>query len=467
MPVLIDDQGRELVDAQGRVYTQGCSPPCCTPPAAPFYVRYVPCPAQQLDPCGLSGPPPGIPEIYVASSIRCVNAQGQQGPTIGELTLAGAATVIIWGGWCWYPQSNGCLYIAAPPVGPGCNQGHGNPVAPIPCCPLPAGAKGPATTVFCTDSNVCQNPACNGAMYAFLRPCPGTSGTVPEVYICLRDLEATFNAGIFCPSVYLNGQCWWVDWPNARPSRPANYTRYFVGAQSILGDGCCSCTNLEPCCKAIARDCPGTFTRVGGNCCAHSVNGRATLSWVYTQENNQGVFFKIEGSIVRNGLSWSGQYTRSIPPPADTYTASGTLPPGTNFEPQQMLSYDVTGQMIFGLPNGVCGFEGAANEGGSGSGSSSCTHFNRDTVHVSNFGSPNPVVTRIKVRYSCSPNPGECAGGCEPIGVAGGPFLVPGTLPPTAPADGTGLTPGGPDFEAALDLMARMQMGQPCWGCGG
>ncbi len=467
MPVIVDDQGRELVDPSGRVYTEGCSPPCCGPSPSPYYIRFRPCPASQLHPCGLSGPPPGIEEIFVGSTVRCVNAQGQ----VGEPVLSiDPVPLVLWGGWCWYP-ADACRYVDPPPLGPGCSP---LPHPPYACCLLPVTAVGPRETAFCVPGGACGAAACVGAMYAFLRPCPGTSGTVPPVYVCLRDLEPSLAAGVRCPSVSINGQCWWVDWPNARPNFPGNYTR-LTGV--IMQDGCCTCAG-PPCVRAIAHDCPGTFTRVGGACCAHAIDGRATLAWEFTQEDNFGVFLRITGQAIRTGLSLSGSWTRVQFTISETFPISGSFAAGDNFEPQLLLSRDVNAGAAEKLPTGVCGLEGPGSQGGSGSGSSSCTHFTRDTVHVSNFGGANPVKTTAKVRYACSPNAGLCAGGCDDTGLYNGP--LPGsTLPPTFPGggpggggvilpSGTSLLDGGPGgLDAAVEAMARMQLGQPCRGCGG
>lgn len=406
-------------------------------------MRYLPCPPGLTDPCGAPGPPPGITEIFVGSEIVCRNT----GQTIGQALAAGGAPGILWGGWCWYPAT-GCLYAVS------CSP---NPVAPAACCELPPGAAGPSGPVLCLGGLSCGEAPCSGPMYAFLEPCPlyVPAPAQPPVYLCMADVWASMQLGVACPVVSVQTpdgpRCFWVDWQNARPDHPPNYTRLAVGQP--MTDGCCACLP-PPCTRALAVEClnsPGvTGQRVGSDCCAHAINGSATMVWSMHQFVEPGHIpsILIDGTAQRSGGVLTGSWRRrsyggGVLILDETFPLSGAYSLAAPFSPLTILNPDpASGQA---MPTTWCPL--TANT--TGSWSSSCTSFRSNWQHTSNPGGSQSVVTTVSAVYTCDPATGPCATGCSST-----------TLNPDGPIDPTPSGPGGgdslglPDFTPLLDALA-------------
>ena len=429
MPGLLVIDGAIMVRAGGLVV--GPCPSCCAPPADTHYYQFTPCNAPSLDPCGLQEPLIGGP-IYVAANLVC-NGTGQTVAAFVLSRLPNEQAVILWGGWC-YVFTGACFFPSCPqPVATGCGAA---------CNVLPVGAQGPSGGVQCLPG-ACDGPPCGGPMYAFFKRCPGQPvlppGAAPEYYVCLSQLEAFFAAGGRCPVYSLAGfGCWYVDWQNASPTKPANYNQY-LGSPNH--DGCCSCLG-PPCVSAVPSACvvsPGfTGAYDPRRCCAHAELGTATIEWAIVSRINGVLDFAKYGSATRSGLVLSGSWTREqAGAPNETFGISGVFSTSSNFGVVETLSPDTVSGL---LEKTWAGFPCPGNQGTTGSWSGSCTRF---TMTAREFPPGSGFRTLdYSVTYSCSPNPGICADGCSFNGVSGG------SAPATDPAAPNPLLDFGPMLRA-------------------
>lgn len=452
--IYVNDLGQELVDPQGRAYTEGCAPPCCRPaPGCPWYYKFVPCEAA-LHPCGMAAPPAAA--IYVGATLRC------GGVRICELPVR---PVIRWGGWCWYPEPvnvSGCArYILPGTTGlPSLPPGEAY-------CPLPCDAIGPAgPDLACTAE--CGDPVCASAAYVFLRPCPGqvVQGETPKLFVCGHQLASSFSAGIRCPAVNIGGVCYVWDWPSASSSLPAGYTQY-PGAGPFTS--CCECQggdctySLNP----LAASEPNTH--YPARCCAHQVRGRMLVEWQAEYESTafSTTLSTFRGSWLRAGGSESGSYRKTFAVngvvltdetfPISLGPATGPLimpvgnVPDAGYYP---LGTPVAGNCPPGTPNhwrwtGNCYLLEAA----------------ADYACVSGLGTERGF---SRVRITVQPDPGECDDGCA---------VVTHRPLPTAPSDPATLilscldappqpAAPGPQDPGVLEQVLRQaaSMGKGCCG---
>ncbi|MBK8246588.1 MAG: hypothetical protein IPK85_04195 [Gemmatimonadetes bacterium] len=341
------------------------------------------------------------------------------GLTLGQTyTQTGFWPVIVWGGYCWVMNAV-ILPINMPP----------NAVSPI----------GPVPCARCDDPAWCPP----GPRYVFLQPCPGQTGVIsqPPLAYCLADVLAYRGApwNIRCPATGVNNKCFWFDWGNARPNKPANYTLTTVAATGIF-DGCCQCLP-EPCTRAEVYPpnsipCPGvTETTNGTACCANGLLGRASVTWQYDAYSTNDLFRDVwSGYSNRNGPNVAGEwrkrfYLNGTLITDETFMFSFVLGIGTPFNPDNIIPNEA----LPGGPLPACG------QGCSGSWSSSCRSF---VYNVECISQPRPGPRSVRtVNYQCAPNPGYCAEGCSDS--------TPSTLPPFGPAGGEPTLL--PDLTALLD----------------
>lgn len=445
MSTLIDADGYELVDESGLTYTEGCAPPCCTPPPANHYYRFEACDAPSLDPCSATGPVPGLEEIFVADHLVCQNS----GLTVREHVILALGSsgqpVIQWAGWC-YRFAGACYF-------PSCPQPNPNPCG-LACNVLPVNAQGPAGGVYCT--NGCGAP-CGGPQYVFFKRCPGQppTGPAPEYYLCFAQLSAFFAAGGRCPVFALEGfGCWYADWTNASPTRPANYQQY-NGSPSH--DGCCTCLG-PPCVSAeVHTGCFGA-TILGGNCCAHAEQGAAVVEWEFVARFNGAITLRKAGRAERHGLVLTGSWTREVPGQSETFGISGVFSTSSMFGVVRTLTPDTIASLAektwLGFPC-VGTLFGTATQ----TVQSSCTRFTMTGQANDGAG----TTTQFSVTYTCEPNPGVCATGCPGNGVSPPPPATDPTAPNPIGGDGMVIGEGG---DAWIDDAARRQLGHVCTGCG-
>lgn len=376
-------EGRPLRHG-GRPAREGCTSVCCgPPPPSPIYLQYVPCQAANPHPC--QGNPPES-EIYLTRDMKCAS----NGLTLEQINLqTGSLPVIYWAGWCW-------VYNAL--------------VIPLNLPPNAISPTQPLTCVNgCSDPNWCPP----GPRYVALRRCSGQQGasTQPPFVVCLAEVLALRAAGKKCPTIGFGGFCWYFDWANPFLSIPANYSLTTIGGLSanVLGS-CCECLP-EPCTRAVAvslNPCPGVNgIRLGDDCCANGILGRANISWEFDSYTTGDVFRDYYfGSATRSGPnvvgSWTrNQYTNGVLTQSETFPFSYTLGLGEPFRPQNMV------------PFGAMGGSGpvpACPSNASGSWTSSCRSYIYNVEwQVLPRPGPRAITT---VNYQCAPNPGYCDEGC-------------------------------------------------------
>lgn len=273
----------------------------------------------------------------------------------------------------------------------------------------------------------------------------------------MAEVLALRAAGKRCPTIGYGGFCWYFDWANPFLSIPANYTLTTVGGLSsnVLAS-CCECLP-EPCTRAISVNpstCPGVNgVRLGDDCCANGLLGRAFVSWDYDTFTTGDIFRqRLFGSANRIGPNVTGSWTREdytngVLVQTETFPFTFTLGTGEAFRPNNMIPFEA-------LPGGATP---PCPSNASGSWTSSCRSYLYN-VSWQVLPRPGPRGT-TQINYQCSPNPGYCDEGCpEPAN----------TQPSIGPGGGDSTPPSGDgsDLIDAVDSMMRSQFGRPCQGCG-
>lgn len=446
MPGVLVKDGAAMVRHGGLVVGQ-CGE-CCNLAPSNHYYKFEACPTGgPFDPCGIPNPLPGLSVIYVAHDLTCLNG----GQTIEAMVLAALANnqtpVIRWAGWC-YRWVESCWFPKCPALPNPCG---------VLCNVLPPNAQGPSGPVVCLTG--CDALECRSAAYVFLKKCPGNTfgGTAPQVYICLSDIYPFFAAGGKCPVYQISGAgCWYADWQNASATKPANYARF---QSSPTHDGCCTCLG-PPCVYTEGHQCSNSGGLTGLHtgplrCCANALSGVASLIWSIRSYDVAGLRFQKVGRADRSGLTLTGSWRKldrispGVYAPEEQFTISGVFAPSSHFNPLSTIGADVNSTpgdktwSGFPCPGGI---------GPVGVWRATCTLFTMRATTTDANG-----YIEFAANWTCSPNPGVCETGC-PENVLSAPSY---TVSPGGPGD------SGGGLDAAIEDMARRQLGQGCRGCGG